>query len=516
MLGAAGGALSDSVLHYATAGMLSAIGLVLVVGALGAWRLTRRLPAHGLMSSSSRTGPLGIAAVLAALVIVALGPYATARANAGGLHRNAVTALILTTIPRVTARAGPGEWRVSPVGGNPAPGPFDDLRALAGAAAGRNVVLIVLESTGARYLRGYGAPDDPMPHLSAFSDHAIQFDRAYAVYPESIKGLFATLCSRSPAIDVSADAHAEAGCAPLPRVLGNLGYETALFHSGRFTYLGMDAIVRRQGFATTEDAGSIGGNRQSSFGVDEPSTVARMLAWLDGHQSSRPFFLAYLPVAGHHPYATDMPGPFTGADDLTAYKNALYDGDRSLGALFQGLRDRGLFDRTLWIVYGDHGEAFGQHDGNYGHSLFLYDENVHVPLLISMPGVTVERRRIGRVASLLDVAPTVLDLIGASVPAGYEGSSLLAPLERMALFQTDYSNAWLGLQDGCRKYLRELDAGRDRLYDTCQDPDERIDLSGTAGESARHVASYRDHTARWAAATRAAILSPPSRSPRPY
>jgi arylsulfatase A-like enzyme len=241
-----------------------------------------------------------------------------------------------------------------------------------------------------------------------------------------------------------------------------------------------------------------------------------MLAWLDSHQSSRPFFLAYLPAAGHHPYATEMPGPFTGADDLTAYKNALYDGDRSLGALFQGLRDRGLFDRTLWLVYGDHGEAFGQHDGNYGHSLFLYDENVHVPLLISMPGVTLERRRIGRVASLLDVAPTVLHLIGASVQAGYEGGSLLVPLERMALFQTDYSNAWLGLQDGCRKYLRELDAGRDRLYDTCQDPGERIDLSGRAGESARLVVSYRDHTARWAAATRAAILSPPSPSPRPY
>ncbi len=241
-----------------------------------------------------------------------------------------------------------------------------------------------------------------------------------------------------------------------------------------------------------------------------------MLSWVDDLEPGRPFFLAYLPVAGHHPYATATPGPFAGTDDLAAYKNALHEGDRSLGVFFDGLRTRGLHDRTLWIVHGDHGEAFGQHDGNYGHSLQLYDENIRVPLLISVPGVTGARRRIGRVASLLDVAPTVLDLIGASVPSGYEGRSLLPPVERLALFHTDYSSAWVGLQDGCWKYLRELDAGRDRLYDTCRDSDERTDLARMPGEPLRRAVLYGDHATRWAASARAAILAPAASRARPY
>jgi len=57
---------------------------------------------------------------------------------------------------------------------------------------------------------------------------------------------------------------------------------------------------------------------------------------------------------------------------INQYRNALHYGDVSLGTLIEGLRTRGLEENTLWVVYGDHGEAFGQHEGNYGHTFFLY------------------------------------------------------------------------------------------------------------------------------------------------
>jgi arylsulfatase A-like enzyme len=229
-----------------------------------------------------------------------------------------------------------------------------------------------------------------------------------------------------------------------------------------------------------------------------------MLRWIDALPPAQPFLLTYLPVAGHHPYDAPAGGPFAGDGDLPAYKNALHDGDRSIGTLVDGLRARGLDRRTLFVIYGDHGEAFGQHAGNYGHSLFLYDENVRVPLLMSIPGVTTGRRRIGRVASLIDVTPTILDLLGVAVPARHEGASLLDPVDRLALFYTDYSTPWLGLQDGCTKYLRDLDAARDRLYDTCVDPGERIDL---APSRVGDVLAYRDQIERWAETTREAIVN---------
>ena len=99
---------------------------------------------------------------------------------------------------------------------------------------GRNVMLVILESTGARHLGLYGGTPDPAPNLTALARRSILFERAYAVYPESIKGLFATLCSRYPAFDTPPELYAEVPCVSLPATLASAGYRTALFHSGRF------------------------------------------------------------------------------------------------------------------------------------------------------------------------------------------------------------------------------------------------------------------------------------------
>jgi arylsulfatase A-like enzyme len=342
--------------------------------------------------------------------------------------------------------------------------------------------------------------------LTALAAQSIVFEHAYAAYPESIKGLFAVLCSRMPAFDLNAEAHARAACTPLARGFKSAGYRSALFHSGRFRYLGMDAVLHNQAFDTLEDAGAIGGRVESSFGVDEPSTVARMLEWID-RAGEQPFFITYLPAAGHHPYATAAPGPFVGDGDLVAYKNALHEGDGALAVLFAGLRNRGLLERTTIVVYGDHGEAFGQHDGNFGHSLHIYDENIRVPLLVAMPGVTTTQTRVRDVASVIDVAPTLLDLAGLAIPSGYEGQSLLAGRPRMALFFTDYSMGLLGLQDGCWKALLEIESAHEQLFDTCADPDERVNLAAANPE---RIAAYRHRLRAASSATRHAI-SPETR-----
>jgi arylsulfatase A-like enzyme len=270
-------------------------------------------------------------------------------------------------------------------------------------------------------------------------------------------------------------------------------------------YLGMEEVVAHSGFGRMEDAGAIGGNRNSSFGIDEPSTVHRVLAWVDALPRGRRFFAAYLPVAGHHPYAHTEPGPFPDSAEVDRYRNALHEGDRALGTLLEGLRARGLADSTLVVVIADHGEAFGQHEGNYGHTLALYDENVRVPLVVSLPGgATAGRgpRRVHRVASLLDVAPTILDLAGVRSPAAFDGESLLTGGARAALFFTDYSLGLVGLRDGCTKYLHELESGRSRWFDVCRDPDERIDLmAGRADRAAR----YRERLRSWSAAEVARI-----------
>jgi len=487
MLRAAGAPLLDSIAHYFT------IGNAVMMGAIA-------LAAHVLPSLVERLARTWrFAGVAVGVLWAAAGFAAGAGQHLAGAERNALRALLQSTLPRVASRARGGDWRKSPLA---MPEGSGDLGGWRGVAAGRNVVLIVLESTAAAYLRSYGAGDDPTPSLTALSTNAIQFNRTFAVYPESVKGLFAVLCSRFPAFDLPAETHARSPCASLPAALSVRGYRTALFHSGRFEYLGMHALLSRQGFDTLEDAGAIGGDVQSSFGVDEPSTVTRMLSWIDGLRPREPFFVAYLPIAGHHPYATAGPGPFGGRGAFTDYQNALHEGDRSIGTLLDGFKTRGLAERTIFVLLGDHGEAFGQHPGNYGHSLFIYDENVRVPLVVSIPGVTVGRTSVDEVASTVDIAPTILDLLGLPIPTMYEGGSLLSGASRMALFFTDYSLAIAGLQDGCWKHQLELETGQSRLVNTCEDPRE---TRNRAAEQPSRVAVYDDRLRQWAGATREAI-----------
>lgn len=488
---ASGGALADSIRHYLTPGNAAALLIPLAAAAIAPWLLARRV---------GSVGPTGwrIAAVAAAAVVCS-GPLATARTETRGLHRNAIGAFVETSLPRVAPAAHDLDWRASPFRDAGVRDPGEALERFDGIARGRNVVLVALESTAARYLGLHGAVPDPAPRLSALARNAIVFDRAYAVYPESIKGLFATLCSRYPAFDVEADALADVECAALPAALRAEGYTTALFHSGRFDYLGMRAVIDRRGFDVLEDAGAIGGNVQSSFGVDEPATVRRMLEWIDRRPAGTPFFLTYMPIAAHHPYFTSGPRVFPGSTDFDSYLNAVHEGDAALGAFMDGLQSRGLDTSTLFVVFGDHGEAFGQHPGNFAHTLFVYDENVRVPMVVAAPGAIAGTTRVSRVASVVDIAPTIAALLGLRPQAAHEGTSLLAPGARMAFFFTDYSIGWLGLVDGCWKYLLEVDAGRSRLFDVCADADERVDRAPELGD---RTAVYEDRVRRWAEAVK--------------
>src|SRR5262249_40616842 len=155
-----------------------------------------------------------------------------------------------------------------------------------------------LESTGARYLRPYGAAEDPMPHLTALVPRAILFENAYTTYPETIRSFFATQCAVFPVLDTQAEDYEPAHTPALAGVLSAHGYRTGLLPPGRFRYLGMEEALRTRGYATREDAGDIGGERESSFGIDEGSAVRRMLAWID-ERPGEPFLLTYMPIAGH-------------------------------------------------------------------------------------------------------------------------------------------------------------------------------------------------------------------------
>jgi hypothetical protein len=489
MLDAAGGALSDSIYAYATGKNLGAVAAVLVFAALIA-----SVPAP------SRRLQLGLAG--AALSVWIVGRASAARVDLGGVERNAVLTLATTSFARLRGSATRLD---APLALPPDAGAAVDLTAFAGSARGRDVVWVILESTAAQYLGVYGAAPDPMPNLSRLGRDALVFDAAYSAYPESIKGLMSMLCSLHPEPFTTSEdytAHA-APCPSIALVLKTAGYRTAFFHSGWFRYLGMQGILDGRGFDELYDAGTVGGIARTSFGTEDASTVEKLLEFVDGLPDGRRFFAVYSPISGHHPY--HAPGRRPGSlerSERDAYVEDLRFGDQALGELLDGFARRRRLERTLFIVVGDHGEAFAQHPGNFAHTLFLYEENVRVPFLIAAPGLVHGQRRAPQVVSLLDMTPTTLSLLGLAPRGRHEGRSALESTPRVAHFLSDQGPLKLGLRSGPFKCIVETEHDRTRLFDVTRDPAETHDLSDAL---AARAASCRRHLLDWAGQSAAPV-----------
>ena len=177
MIHGARGPLVDSMWPYVTGLNVALVALVAGAGA------TLPLAVRRVRPRAFRV------AMLTAAAWAAGGPWAASRTDTVGLDRNALTALWSRGLPAVAASTDT-DWRVSPF----ATESPDDLTRFEGAARGFNVLLVILESTAARYLRPYGAAADPMPVLSAMSEHALRADSAYAMYRKASRG-----CSRRSA-----------------------------------------------------------------------------------------------------------------------------------------------------------------------------------------------------------------------------------------------------------------------------------------------------------------------------
>jgi arylsulfatase A-like enzyme len=121
--------------------------------------------------------------------------------------------------------------------------------------------------------------------------------------------------------------------------------------------------------------------------------------------------------------------------------------------------------------------------------------------------------RSNRVVSLVDVAPTALDLAGLSIPTSYQGRSMLATGRDMALFFADYSLGLLGLRDGSLKVIHAIDSGRSSLFDLDADPEERVNL---ADRNPERVRWYVQNLKGWSASQKQRLVSGRRDAPADY
>ena len=363
-----------------------------------------------------------------------------------------------------------------PVGMRPASGAGPLVGAGFEATTSReplNVLMVVMESVGAHRLGLYGAPFDDTPKLAEMARHALVFNRAYVAEAETSAALGALFASVYPDHDwPSITQLAPALAIPgLPAVLSSKGYRTAFMHSGQLVFDRQGEFLQSRGFDQVID------KKRDYDTPADPDLVAQALSWIKA-DPSRPFFLTIWTQDTHHPYVAAAQHDY-GVHDiyLNRYLNAVHATDAIIGELAAALQSMGLADHTLLVITGDHGEAFGEH-GQLIHGGTVYNEEVQVPLLIVNPKLFPHEVTVKRLVRQIDIAPTLLALLGFNSPATWQGADVLgadAP-DRAYLF-AGTGNFSFGLIEGDFKYIYDFQRDRSQLYDVVTDPNETRNLA---------------------------------------
>ena len=378
--------------------------------------------------------------------------------------------------------------------------------SLAGCGRERppDVLLVTLDTTRTDALGCYGGALAHTPHLDALARGGARFAQAISPTPYTgpahaslLTGLYPPRHGLRDFLHQSMDG----GVPTLADLLRVRGYRTGAFLS---SYV----LDRRFGLARGFEVYSCdfwrrhadGAAPRIVLGTPEferrgAATVDEALAWLDRTgKDERPIFAWVHLYDPHLPYAPEPPfaPPQDAADPLTAARARYYGevsyADAQVGRLLAWLRDTGREDRTIVVVTADHGELLGEHGRTLGtHSTHLVEATVHVPLIVRAPGLPA--RVVPEQVRLVDVFPTVLDLLRVAVPEGLDGRSLAPLLRGEALASTPaYSETLyerfpevapagaelVSLREGAFKLLRS--PVRRELYDLDTDPDELSDV----------------------------------------
>ncbi len=355
--------------------------------------------------------------------------------------------------------------------------PEDVSRPRRGEAA-RNLLVFTFDTTRADHLSVYGGGAE-VPNLARLAEEGALFEQAFAPVPVTLPShtsLFTGLYPAMHGMRNNGSFRLGEEALTLAEMLREQGFRTAAVVGAQVldSRYGLD-----QGFDLYDDRLPPEETVDTLFITRPASEVTDQgLEWLDTQGTDRWFLWLHF-FDPHYEY--EPPEPYR-----TRYADAPYDGeiayaDAQAGRVLDFLRGRHWLDETLVVVAGDHGESLGEH-GEKTHGIFIYDATMHVPLLMRHPGSISGRTRVESLVSLVDVMPTLLDLL--EVPRSeveFHGRSLLP-----ALYGEDFPalpvwiETWLprfnyawselsGIRDAGWKYIR---APREELYDMESDPRE--------------------------------------------
>jgi arylsulfatase A-like enzyme/predicted Zn-dependent protease len=384
--------------------------------------------------------------------------------------------------------------------------------ARASAPVNGPIIIISIDTLRADHLPVYGYKKGRTPAIDALAADGVVFERAYSHAPETLPAHAALLSGRLPfetGVRDNVGFTVKPGERLLPEMLHDRGYATAgvvsAFVLRKETGIGRGFDVFDADMPSAPDETGVGAVER-----DGAQSEAVAEHWLDSNGDGRAFLFLHL-YEPHSPYAP--PDRFS---QYAPYDGEIAYSDEIVGTLVRYLKSHQLYDRSTIVLLSDHGEGLGDH-GEQEHGLFVYDEAIHIPLIIKQENNVSAGRRVADLVQQIDVVPTILDLVRAPVPGNLHGRTLKpvldgtghlpdAPVYSEALYGR-YHFGWSELTALTESRYRYIRAPRDELYDLQFDPGERENLAADQGQVRQALRAALDH------ATSGAAIQPPADAP---
>ena len=365
-----------------------------------------------------------------------------------------------------------------------------------------NVVVIILEGVQYQHTSLEDGGDSITPFLERFAGEGVEFSNTRSCLTHTTKAIFSVLTGRYPSAsqDLAETVPAVEPYMSLATVLEEqLGYRTAFFQSAKGNFEARPGLVYNLGFDTFFSRDDIEDPNHfiGYLACDEFALLEPVTQWIGS--SDEPFFLTYLCSVTHDPY--EVPEWFAepAKDPMTRYRQTIAYTDTFLAAMDAELSQLGIADETILCVVGDHAEAFGEH-GLSGHERIAYEEVLRIPFCIRAPFFTDAGREIDGSVSSIDVAPTILGLLGFDSSTGrFDGLNVLGeiPEDRRVYFGGWIPDGPAGFVRGDVKFVYNPTNESVLAYNLTEDPVEFVAISPSgriAEEIGQDIANWRSNS----------------------
>jgi len=365
-----------------------------------------------------------------------------------------------------------------------------------------NIILIAIDTLRADHLGCYGYPRTTSPNIDQLAHDSIIFENAFAQSPWTLPSFSSMFTSLYPSQHKAGliNKKLEDDYLTLAEILSQNGYYTIGFTGG--AYLSKEFGLS-QGFDIFYEYNSPQSN-------DIENVIQHAIKWLKEKRKDK-FFLFVHSYQPHSPYwpPTDFDiffKSYTGRITGDIWKDigivpeklesrfktlskidrdrliSLYDGDILytdywIGRLLTTLQDLGLYNNSLIIFTSDHGEEFNEH-GAWEHGHSLYNELIHVPLILKLPGLKLRGTKSKRIAQLIDILPTICEIANLKINFSIQGESLLAKSseKNIAYSQSFPVPNLLAVVEGDTKVIFNFDNAKCEIYNIEEDRYEKFNI----------------------------------------